>query len=376
MASLLYRARLAALVVSAAGLVACSSSNEKSGSTKSTSTENDGGGKEDDVKLADCDGTKESSSNVITQACGTFITPTGTSVQLGPYGASMDTNVGKGFENPDPMDSAMCPGFANLFMEDPAQTTQLLDVGTQPCTEDTPNTGTCLNMQLYSVYRPAKWPDGKIPVLTWGNGTCAQPEGYGTLLRYIASYGFFVVAANSREVATGADLKKALDFVSAANDDSSSPYYGHLDMTRVGAMGHSQGCAAAALAAQSDDRITSAILYNGSDALMDGKSFLAISGELDVTGFTAAKMEADMKATSSPAAYMFYHNPAGRMQDTIRGHLVLMLTPDRVAPQSVAWWQMIFNKDDKATAKFVGDSCEFCTSSSDFDYGQQNLPPK
>jgi hypothetical protein len=318
----------------------------------------------------------ESSSNIITQACGTFISPTGTTVKLGPYGANMDANVGKGFENPDPMDNAMCPGFANLFMEDANQTRQLLDVGTQPCAEDTPNAGSCLNMQLYTVYRPAIWPKGTIPVLTWGNGTCAQPEGYVTLLRYIASYGFFVVAANSREVGTGADLKKALDFVTAANGDSSSPYYGHLDMTRVGAMGHSQGCAAAAVATQSDDRIKAAILYNGSDSLNDGKPFLAISGELDVTGFTVDKMKTDMMATQSPAAYMFYHNPSGRMQDSIRGHLVLMLTPERVVQQSVAWWQMIFNKDDKASAKFVGDSCDFCTMSSDFDYGEQNLPPQ
>ena len=80
-----------------------------------------------------------------------------------------------------------------------------------------------------------------VPVITWGNGTCAQPEGYGSLLRYIASYGYFIVAANSREVGTGGPLTKGLDFAQAANKDPSSPYYGHLDMTKVGVMGHSQG---------------------------------------------------------------------------------------------------------------------------------------
>lgn len=357
------------------GISACSSSNSKSDNSNSKQTTDDdaGGSAAGSVKLADCDGRTESSAMPITEACGTFTSPTGTKIQLGPYGASMDVNVGKGFENPDPMDSPTCPGFAALFMEDQNQTNQLLDVGTQPCTDDTPNTGTCLNMTLYTVYRPATWPKGQIPVVTWGNGTCAQPEGYGSLLRYIASYGFFVVAANSREVGTGADLSKALDFITAANADSTSPYYGHLDLTKIAASGHSQGCAAAAAATQNDARIQNAILFNGSDSLNDSKPFLAISGDMDVTGFTVMKMQTDLNAAPGPGAFMYYHNPSGATADTIKGHLVLMLTPDRVTQQAVAWLQMEFNDDAKAKAQFVGSSCGFCDMSSDFDYGEKGL---
>ncbi|HEX4335816.1 MAG TPA: hypothetical protein VH062_07870 [Polyangiaceae bacterium] len=374
MTSLLRRTALcSAGIAFALALTACSS--DKGDKTPSGETGDDGGGStpSGSVKLITCDGTHESSAKPITDACGTFISPNGVTVKLGPYGGAMDVNMGKGFENVDPMDQASCPAFVNLFMEDATLSTQLLDDGPQPCTESTPNTGTCLNMSLYSVYHPANWPAGKIPVLTWGNGTCAQPEGYGTLLRYIASYGFFVVAANSREVGTGDAQKKAIDYATAANADPSSPYYGHLDLTKVGAMGHSQGGSATVAATNSDPRITSAIIFNGGDALTVSTPYLAISGDLDVTGYTAATMASAINAATGPAAYLYYHNPVGNMADTIRGHLVLMLSPDRVGPQSVAWWQMSFNGDAKAKAQFSGTTCGLCSSATDFDYGQHGL---
>ena len=50
-----------------------------------------------------------------------------------------------------------------------------------------------------------------------------------------------------------------------------------------------------------------------------------------------------------------------------------MLQPDRVAPQTVAWWQMILNDDAKAKENFVGSSCAFCGHSGDYDFGQKGL---
>lgn len=321
------------------------------------------------VTLGHCDMTKESSGSPIIQACGDVTGPTGTNVVLGRYGASMDVNVGKGFENTDPKDDATCPGFTALFNESKALTDQLLDTGPQPCTTTDPNTGSCLNYTLYSVYRPAIWPKEPVPVLSWGNGTCAQPEGYGVLLRYVASHGFFVVAANSREVGSGTQLTHALDFAAAANQDPTSPYYGHLDLSKVGVMGHSQGSAGAAAAA-SDSRVQAAILFNAGDTAV--KPFLAISGDLDITSYTPQSMAAAVNAAPK-AAYLYYHNPAGSSADTLKGHLVLMLTPERVTEQTVAWWQTVLQGDQAARSLFVGTSCAFCTHSSDYELGQHGL---
>jgi hypothetical protein len=316
------------------------------------------------VPLVSCNQNAETSAHPIYDACSDFqATPSfATKLQLGPYGGQMDANIGKGFENPDPMDNGTCPGFAAIFGEDAKITNQLLDVGTQPCNATGPNTGACLDMKLYSIYRPANWPEGPIPVLSWGNGTCAQPEGYGALLRYIASYGFFIVAANNREVGTGGPILKGLDFAAAANKDSTSPYFGHLDMSKVGVMGHSQGSGAAGTAA-ADSRVKAVILYNGGTS--NAKPYLAISGDMDIGNPVVSSLSGPL-ATASKGAYMFFHNPAG--VGGIRGHLVLMMTPQRLAEQSLQFWQMTLNGDMAAHDKFLAQK-----TSADYDFGAKGF---
>ena len=294
--------------------------------------------------------------------CTSFTTPTGTTIQLGPYGAQADPNVGKGFENTvnaadsDPQ-QATCTSFVNSFGEDPALGMKLLT---------TSMNGITIDFSLYSAYRPVVWPKEKVPVITWGNGTCAQPEGYGALLRYVASYGYFVIAANSRWVGSGTEQMRALDYAAAANMDSSSPYYGKLDMSRVGAMGHSQGGSSTVSAANADSRILDAIVFNASDSGVN-KPYLAVSGDQDITGFTASSMASAINGASVAAAYLYYHNPAG--MGSLKGHLPLMLTPERVVNPTVAWWEMMFRSDAASKNYFVGSTCLLCTMDASTDVG-------
>jgi hypothetical protein len=305
-----------------------------------------------------CDLETATSANPITAACGSLTTPTGTDITLGPFGALRDSNVGVGFENAlnaaDMPGSGTCAGFAALFGEDPERTARLLDTGD-------------LNFALYTVYRPAAWPETPVPIITWGNGTCAQPEGYGALLRFVASHGFLVVAANSRWVGTGAAMRRGLDFAAAANDDPSSPYYQHLDTSKMGAMGHSQGSQGTAAAA-SDPRVRSVILFNGGASA--SKPFLSISGDLDIGGLTAASMQSAVNAAPK-GAFLYYHNPAG--SGGLRGHLVLMLTPEGVTDATANWWKLLLNDDPAVRDYFVGPSCALCNRDSDFNYGQKGL---
>jgi Chlorophyllase enzyme len=308
--------------------------------------------------------------------CSSFTTPTGTTIQLGPYGAVLDPNVGKGFENTVPSSdtgtqpSAACQSFANLFMESAGLTSLLLT---------TTMNGVTIDFSLYSVYRPAVWPSGPVPVITWGNGTCAQPEGYGALLRFVASYGYFVVAANERQVGTAnttgtgsaQPMLRALDYAAAANMDSTSPYYQKLDMTKVGAMGHSQGGSATVTAA-SDSRIKDIIIFNAADSA--SKPFLAISGDMDITGFSAAGMAMAANSATVPGAYLFYHNPTGASADALKGHLVLMLAPERVTGATTAWWEMMFRSDAASKAQFLpASTCGLCTDTTDYAYGANSM---
>ncbi len=279
----------------------------------------------------------------------------------------MDVNVGKGFANAVqsgdmPANAATCKTFVNAFGEDPKLGAQLLQ---------TTVNGVSLDFSLYTVYRPVNWPEGEIPVITWGNGTCAQPEGYGALLRYVASYGYFVVAANSRWVGEGtpAPMLHALDYAAAANMDSTSPYYQKLDMTKVGAMGHSQGGSATATAAN-DSRVKDVIIFNAVDTGV-AKPYLTTSADMDITGFTAASMASAIDAATQPAAYIYWHNPVG--MGSLRGHLVIMLSPQRATGPTVAWWQMMFRNDSASHDMFVGSSCGLCNHSSDYNYGANTL---
>jgi hypothetical protein len=304
--------------------------------------------------------------------CSSFTTPIGTTIQLGPYGAQMDVNVGAGFANQiqsgDMAGSTTCQGFVNLFNQDPNLSAKLLQTSVN---------GITIDFSLYSVYRPAVWPAGPVPVITWGNGTCAQPEGYGALLRYVASYGYFVIAANSRWVSSGtpAPMINALNYAASANMDSTSPYYQKLDMTKVGAMGHSQGGQATQSAANSDSRILYAIDFNAEDSNIS-KPYLAFSGDQDITLFTAQSMASAIDAATVPAAYLYYYHPIGTGPDgggNIDGHLVLMLTPERVTEPTKDWWEMWFRADAASHAMFVGSSCGLCTDPGDYAYGANSL---
>jgi hypothetical protein len=313
------------------------------------------------------------------KACSSFTTPTGTTIQLGPYGAILDANVGKGYENTlqngdtNPQPSTYCQNFVGIFGEDPKLGMQLLT---------TTMNGVTIDFALYSVYRPAVWPSGPIPVITWGDGTCAQPEGYGALLRYVASYGYFIVAANSREVGaantsgTGNSqpMLRALDFVQAANMDSASPYYQKLDMTKVGAMGHSQGGAATATAS-SDSRVKTAIIFNGLNAGTTGKPYWTISGDMDIAQSSESAFTSSVTSATAPAAWEWYHMPAG--MGGLKGHLVLMLSPERVTKPTVAWWEWQFRSDAASKQFFLpSGSCTLCTMGGGVgaaDYGANSL---
>jgi hypothetical protein len=292
-----------------------------------------------------------------TTPCGVFVTQRGTEIPLGPYGVVLDRNVGQGFKNTINAsdNNTSCALFASLFGQDEESTDDLLELDG-------------LDLSLYSVFRPARWVEGETyPIVSWGNGTCAQPEGYGALLRYVASQGFFVVAANSRYVGSGNEQKRAIDFALAANADAKSPYYGRLDPNRIAAMGHSQGSQGTARAA-SDARIKTVILFNGGTNA--SKPFFGVSGDRDVGNPTPTSYETAVNRAAK-AAYIFFHMVPGTGNSD--GHLTLMTQPLRVTEPTVAWLKLLLNGDPASKDWFVGASCKLCNRDAEFEFGQKGL---
>jgi len=284
--------------------------------------------------------------------CKSGVTRYGAMTEYGPYGVRSEYNVGEGFDTGGVDDSAACVIFIAAFAADPQGSADL------QMTHD-------LDWGLHSVFYPGVMPEGeKFPVITWGNGTCAMPEGYGPLLRYVASFGYIVVAANNRQVAGGQPMIRSIDWIFAENDNPESKFYQKVDTEKVGAMGHSQG-GGATIAAASDPRIDAVIIWNGGTSA--SKPFLAVSGDRDLGG-TAAGMANAANAAQLPAAWIWYHQVPtminGQPTGGTAGHLTLMMESERVIQPAVAWWDMMLKGKPEAKQMFVGDNCTLCDASA------------
>jgi hypothetical protein len=279
---------------------------------------------------------------------------------MGPYEVKLDQPVGEGFGVPiassDRGDGVEgCRSFAESFGGDPMETAELIKLPPD------------LRMDLYSLYRPATLEEGKkYPLITWGNGTCAKPEGYATLLRHVASHGFFVIAANSRQVGQNSPMTKALDWAAAANVDPSSPYFGKIDLDKIGAMGHSQG-GIATIAAARDSRVKTVIIWNGGTSA--SKPFLAVSGDRDIAGSLSSYKSATRSAPAG--AYLWYKMIPG--DGAADGHLTLMVEPERVVGAAAAWFRYMLQADATSQPWFVGMTCKLCTTPASYEFGQNGL---
>jgi Chlorophyllase enzyme len=280
---------------------------------------------------------------------------------LGPYAVVRDQPVGEGFELPiadsdTAAGAATCAGLAGIFGTDAAEVLSLPPE---------------LEMDLYSLYRPAQLEEGRrYPLLSWGNGPCAKPETYGVLLRHLASHGFFVVAANSRQVATNAGVVRAIDWAFHANADPSSPYFQRIDTERVGAWGHSDGAGAVSLASV-DPRIKSVLMFSNVFANeLPVRPFLTVTGDRDLVGNLTA-LHAAVQASKVPAAYLWLHQVPG--SGRFDGHLIAVSLPERVAGPAAAWFAMTLRQQPEGRAWFVGESCELCTRAGESDFGQHGL---
>jgi predicted dienelactone hydrolase len=112
---------------------------------------------------------------------------------------------------------------------------------------------------------------GRYPLVVFSHGYAGFRDQSTFLTAFLASWGFVVAAPDhdSRDLTevlggpTGAtakttdvgDLKATIALMSHENATASSPFHGHVDTTRVGAVGHSSGGAAVEALAASDSKV-------------------------------------------------------------------------------------------------------------------------
>jgi hypothetical protein len=281
----------------------------------------------------------------------------------GPYGGKMDWNQGAGTEFVNPVNSAepLCiPTGVQVFGEPKAVNDQIENLRG-------------LDHSLYTIFRPACMKDGETyPVITWANGTCGETHGYAPLLTGLASHGFVIFASNSTWTATAPTDKvqlRALDYAKYVNEDPTSDLYHRLDLTKIGAMGHSQGAQATGNAS-SDPRIKALLFFSGGTS--NNEPFLYVSADRDVTSTSPSSLAQGTDAATQPGAWIFYHQVL-ETGGNATGHLLLMEQPERVIDMTIAWWQYMLKGDQTAKQMFVGDGCGLCNSASEFEYGHNSL---
>jgi len=125
------------------------------------------------------------------------------------------------------------------------------------------------SIATHTIYRPKDLsPFGdkeKLPILAWGNGGCANSNStHQNYLSEIASHGYLIVAigpnqagggrggpgaggpgasapATGTPVPSGGTLLEAINWATAQNANTQSPYYRKLDTSKVAVFGHSCG---------------------------------------------------------------------------------------------------------------------------------------
>jgi hypothetical protein len=143
-------------------------------------------------------------------------------------------------------------------------------------------------LATHTAYHPTElnsWgPSKRLPIVSWGNGACARNgSAFAAFLTQIASHGYLAIAVGPKNPPSGPApaptiddqlLLDAIDWAIRQNGDSSSPFYGKIDTTKIAVMGQSCG-GLQALAVSHDPRVTTTGVWN-SGALPAGSTSPAL----------------------------------------------------------------------------------------------------
>lgn len=244
-------------------------------------------------------------------------------------------------------------------------------------------------LPTHTVYRPANL-KGRYPVVLWGNGSCVNSNfGYREFLAEIASHGFIVLAIGpyrdtpaprqprSEDPAEWppfetrhTQMLDALDWITDESRRQGSPYYDHVLVDKVAAMGHSCGGLQTVRVA-TDPRISTAVVLNSGMITDDDqymirhglkRSVLAqmhapiayfIGGETDIAWANAEMDWKDLQALRIPAL--------NANMDVGHGATYHLPNGGPFASGPLAWLKWQLKADAAARAQFVGDRCGFCS---------------
>lgn len=207
----------------------------------------------------------------------------------------------------------------------------------------------------FTLLRPRELGKGgvKHPIVTWGNGTGANPQGYAGLLDHLASHGFIVIASNSPNVGSGMEMLQGVDWVTQENERSESAMFGHVATQKVGATGHSQG-GVGACACGEDARVSVIAPLQGASRCMMNRlkgPALVLAGGMD--GIVSPdRVVVWFDALDGPAMFAVLQSA---------GHLTGSGDAAGFRGPITAWFRHHLMGDSAARALFYGPDCGLCS---------------
>lgn len=243
----------------------------------------------------------------------------------------------------------------------------------------------------YTVYRPARLPRHRLPLVLWGNGGCRN-NGLSAshFLREVASHGYLVIANGAPQEErpvmetlppangprpTGApppratpDETQVSQLLGAIDWVAGSSLKTHADLGRIAVMGHSCG-GLQALAAGADARVDTVIAFNSGVYVRAGSGLSGVGITKD-----------DLNRLHTPVAYILggpedIAYPNGSDDVARIAHVPVFYANSPVGHGGTfqlanggdygriasAWLDWQLKGDKRAGAMFTGAECGLCT---------------
>lgn len=194
------------------------------------------------------------------------------------------------------------------------------------------------------------------PILVWGNGSNATPANYVGVFRQLASWGFVVIGSSDSQQADGRTMLGALRYLLRATLDPGSRFFGTLDPTEVGALGHSQGAGGAVNAANhSGGLIDTVVPINLPDRRYVGRAGSFSEADLPIPALFLGGGTDGLISTPGGLRGYYQHVPRAAL-GILRGadHLAIQRTGGGYLGYLTAWLMWQLQDDPYAGSAFVG----------------------
>ena len=251
------------------------------------------------------------------------------------------------------------------------------DKGVGPLAGYTPDPIYGDQQQHFNIYRPKNLATSGYchPILVWANGHTDNPEPnpplcvtdaaankwcgqYLPLMQHLASHGFLVIASLSTTTSKGTPLPTiaGLNWILQQAEDSTSPYYHHLDTTNIGQLGHSEGAMSTCMSA-SEPRYKALTSICGTTALTGVHTpFLFFCGGKDTVVGCDGPRTTFLTVKDQPAILI-------DELSSDHGSWVYQGAKGVSLSMAAAWFRVHLMNDTANRKWFYGSNCTFCTDS-------------